>query len=151
MALADVQLGATKKDDFLEHMAKFNRYKSSREFLGYSNDKSYQGVGYGISNIVLGRYSLFPYTITSVSVYFDSNGIVHDWIVTIHNKAASVTLIDELDPPPSVLIPRPESTQRPKGMVLHQVNPQDLKGISTSCFTSWFGCDTSKRLLTGQN
>jgi len=150
-ALADVQLGVTKKVDFLEHMEKFDRYKSSTEFAGYSNDKSYQGVGYGISNIVLDRYSLFPYTVVSVSVYFDSNGIAHMWDVAIHNKTASANLMDELDPPPSVLIPRPAWAQRPKGMVLHQVNPQELKRVATSCFTSWFGCDTSAKLISGRN
>ena len=153
--LADVQLGVTNKDDFLAQMARFNKYKSSKEFAGYSNGKSYQSVGYAISNTVLGTgYSMFPRTMVSVSVYFDSNRTTQAWIVTIYNDSASVTIVDELDPPPGIsadVVPNSEPAQWPEKRVLHQILPQDLKRISTSCFTSWFGCNTSKRLLAGRD
>ena len=154
ITLGDVRLGITTKNDFLDHMARFSKYKSSVDISSYRTNATYRGVEYYVSNRVIGKYSMFRRTSVSISVFFDSNGIAHDWNVTIYNDKALVTLENEVNPPPSMLeglAPHSEWAQWPESRALHQVNPQDLKHISTSCFTSWFGCDTSKRLLTGSN
>ncbi len=150
-ALADVEVGVTKKGDFLKQMTRFNGYKSPTEFVGYSNGATYHAVEYTITNTFLDRYSMFPRTVISASVYFDSNDIAHHWIVTIDNESALATMENELDPSSGIspdVIPHSEPAQWPEKRVLH-LPPQDLKRISTSCFTSWTGCDTNKRLLTG--
>jgi hypothetical protein len=154
ITLADAWLGITTKDDFLNHMARFSKYKSSVDISSYRTNATYRGVEYYVSNLVIGKYSMFRRTSVSISVLFDSNNIAHDWNVTIYNDKALVTLENELDPPPSMLeglTPHPVPDQWPEGRVLRLVDPQDLKRVSTSCFTSWFGCDTSERLLTGHN
>ena len=114
--LADVEVGVTKKGDFLKQMAKFNSYKSPTEFVGDSNGISYHAVGYTITNTILGRYSILPRTMISASVYFDSNDIAHSWIVTIYNESASVTIENELSPPSGIatdVIPHSEPAQWP--------------------------------------
>jgi hypothetical protein len=154
ITLADVRLGITTKNDFLSHMARFSKYKSSTDIISYRTNSTYRGVEYYVSNLVIGKYSMFRRTSVSISVFFDSNSVAHDWDVTIYNEKVLVTLENELDLPPGMtegLTPHSEWAQWPESRALHQVDPQDLKRISTSCFTSWFGCDTSEKLLTGRN
>jgi hypothetical protein len=154
ITLADVRLGITTKKDFIDHMAQFSQYKSSADVFSYRTNATYGGVEYYVSNLIIGKYSMFHPASISISVFFDSNGIAHDWDITIFNQKALVTLENELDPPPGMLEGANQHSawaEWPDGRVLHQVDPQNLKRISTSCFTSWFGCDTSKKLLTGRN
>jgi hypothetical protein len=154
ITLAEVRLGVTNKHDFFDHMNRFGKYKSSMDIFSHSSNSDLKGVEYDISNAVIGKYSIFRKTFISISVYFDSSDKVYKWDVIFYNDNASVFIMDELNPPPNVSIgsiPRSKSTQWPESRALHQVNTEDLKLISTSCFTSWFGCNTSKMLLTGSN
>jgi hypothetical protein len=149
-ALSDVRFGHTTRDDFAKTMIRFKKYESSRASSVCSDGKCYEGVGYGLDNSAIGRYSLFPNTNLAAGVYFDSDNFVQGLIVTLdRTDTASVTVEEQ----PGTVGESARQFQFREGnakqfhLVISQDNRDRLTQLSTPCFTSFVGCDTAQKLL----
>ena len=149
-ALSEVRVGATSRDEFTKKMMRFKEFESSSIPSACYGEKCYKGVGYGLDNITLGRYSLFPKTNLAAGIFFDSNNIAQGSIVTLDRiEIASATLEEQPElttEQSSRATPWSGRTQQIH-LVLDQAHRQDMTRLAVSCFTSWFGCDTAHKLL----
>jgi hypothetical protein len=150
-ALSDVKIGATTKDEFTKEMTRFKNFESPSMLSSCYDKQCYKGVGYGLDNSTLGRYTLFPATNLAAGVFFDSNNIVQGSMVTLDRIGiASATMEESLEVTPKTSTkagPWSGGTQQIH-LVLDGAHRQDLTHLSVSCFTSWFGCDTALKLVS---
>ena len=148
--LSDVRIGHTTRDDFAKTMISFKKYESSRASSVCSGGKCYSGVGYGLDNRAFGRYSLFPNTNLAAGVYFDSDNFVQSLLVTLdRTDIASVTVEEQPETmtEPARRFQFPEGSAKQLHVVISQENRDRLTQLSTPCFTSFVGCDTTQKLL----
>jgi len=153
--LAEVRMGSTSKKDFLSNMTRLRGIKPPA-VSSCNGEMCYEGIGYGIDNSVFGRFSLFPATNLAVGIYFDSHEVVQESIVTLDRRGVAMVTLDEQSELTAKLPQHKEESWSQKELhraliILDQARPQDLARLSVSCFTSWFGCNTSAKLISGHN
>jgi hypothetical protein len=150
-ALAQVRVGTTTRADFAREMTSFKKFESSSVPSACYGDKCYKGVGYGLDNGAFGKYSLFPTTNLAAGVFFDSSDILQGSIVTLDRigiASATLEVRPELATDNSTRASSWNGRNQQIHLILNQEHLQDMTHLKVSCFTSWFGCDTARKLLS---
>jgi hypothetical protein len=153
--LSDAQVGVTTRDEFMKKTARFKEIESPSSASNCSGENCPAGPGLGLEfeNSIFGKFILFPPTIVSVGVNFDSNDIYQGSSVTLDRYGTAYVHMEE----------EPEAMARAANATPHWSSAEklhlhldpahrhDLTRLRTSCFTSWFGCDTAGGLVSGSS
>lgn len=153
-ALAEIRVGTTTKSELTSKMARFR----SNESVGASTcyrEICYDGIGYGFDNSIFGKFFLFRQTVLAAGVFYDTNNIVQSASVTLDRSGVASATIEERSKTVADLSPQTKIRMDTAGRQVHLIltpgQPNEISRLSVSCFTSWFGCDTSAKLISGRN
>ncbi len=151
--LAEVRVGTTTKSELASKLASFRSNESVGASMCYP-EVCYDGLGYGFDNSVFGKFVLFPKTVLAVGVFYDTNNIVQAASVTLDRSGVASATVDVGPKAVADLSPETKTRTDTAGRQVHlMIAPEqsnEITRLSVSCFTSWFGCDTSKELLAGR-
>jgi len=151
-ALSDAQVGVTSRDEFMKLTARFKELESQSTGSDCRGEKCLTGPSLGFENSAFGKFILFPPTIVAVGVYFDSNDIYQGSMVTLDRYGtASVHVEEGPEAMTKAVNPAPHFGNVEKlHLHLDPAHRHDLARLRVSCFTSWFGCDTARELVSGE-
>jgi hypothetical protein len=150
-ALSEAQVGVTSRDEFMKSTARFKELESQSTGSDCRGGKCLTGPSLGFENSTFGRFHLLPPTGVAVGVYFDSQDIYQgSSVILVRYEVAYVHMEEESEATAKAANAVPHwSSEEKLHLHLDPAHRHDLTRLRVSCFTSWFGCDTARELVSG--